>query len=341
MPTTLSIVIPVYNEAPNLEPLHRELCATLGALGKPYEILFVDDGSTDDSFAVLQRLSATDPQVRVIRFRRNFGQTAAFAAGFDYAQGEIIITMDADGQNDPADIPALLEKMRTGDYDVVAGWRVKRQEGFARRFLSRAANRLISNSTQITVHDRGCSLKAFRSEVAKQMRLYGQLHRFLPELAAIVGARVTEVPVHDRARRAGKSKYGAISRTPRVFLDLMTVFFMLTFFTSPMRLFGGAGLISTALGLLTGGYLTAAKLYHGLAGGWAGFQAYQIGSRPMLLLAVLLVIVGIQLLMMGLLGEMLVRVYYESQNKPIYTVREVIPQRNTDERQVVGIPGGG
>ncbi len=323
-PPTLSIVIPVYNEAPNLEPLHAELTAALEALGQPYEILFVDDGSGDGSFEVLKQLSAADAHVRVIRFRRNFGQTAAFAAGFDYAQGEIIITMDADGQNDPADIPALLHKMQAGDYDVVTGWRVERKENFARRFLSKTANRLISNSTQITVHDRGCSLKAFRSEVAKQMRLYGQLHRFLPELAAIVGARVAEVPVNDRARRAGKSKYGAISRTPRVFLDLMTVFFMLTFFTSPMRLFGGAGLISTGLGLLTGGYLALAKIYHGLTGGWAGFQAYQIGSRPMLLLAVLLVIVGIQFLMMGLIGEMLVRVYYESQHKPIYTVREVL-----------------
>ncbi len=320
----LSIVIPVYNEAPNLEPLYAELRAVLDALGRPYEILFVDDGSSDDSFAVLKRLSAADARLRVIRFRRNFGQTAAFAAGFDYAQGEVIITMDADGQNDPADIPALLDKMETGGFDVVTGWRVERKENFARRFLSKAANRLISNSTQITIHDRGCSLKAFRSEVAKQMRLYGQLHRFLPELAAIVGATVAEVPVNDRARRAGKSKYGAISRTPRVFLDLMTVFFMLTFFTSPMRLFGGAGLVSTGLGLLTGGYLALAKIYHGLSGGWAGFQSYRIGSRPLLLLAVLLVIVGIQFLMMGLIGEMLVRVYYESQHKPIYTVREVL-----------------
>lgn len=320
----LSIAIPVYNEAPNLEPLHAELRATLDALGQPYEILFVDDGSSDDSLTVLKRLSAADPHVRVIRFRRNFGQTAAFAAGFDYAQGDIIITMDADGQNDPADIPALLQKMQAGDYDVVTGWRVERKEGLVRRFLSKAANRLISNSTQITVHDRGCSLKAFRREVAKQMRLYGQLHRFLPELAAMVGARVAEVPVNDRARRAGTSKYGAISRTPRVLLDLLTVFFMLTFFTSPMRLFGGAGLITTGLGLVTGGYLALAKLYHGLTGGWAGFQTYQIGNRPLLLLAVLLVIVGIQFLMMGLIGEMLVRVYHESQNKPIYTVREVI-----------------
>ncbi len=320
----LSIAIPVYNEAPNLEPLHAELRTTLDALGQPYEILFVDDGSSDDSLAVLKRLSAADPHVRVIRFRRNFGQTAAFAAGFDYAQGDIIITMDADGQNDPADIPALLQKMQEGDYDVVAGWRVERQEGLVRRFLSKTANRLISNSTQITVHDRGCSLKAFRREVAKQMRLYGQLHRFLPELAAIVGARVAEVPVNDRARHAGSSKYGAISRTPRVLLDLLTVFFMLTFFTSPMRLFGGAGLITTGLGLVTGGYLAVAKLYHGLTGGWDGFRTYQIGNRPLLLLAVLLVIVGIQFLMMGLIGEMLVRVYHESQNKPIYTVREVI-----------------
>jgi len=320
----LSIVIPVYNEAPNLEPLYTELRAVLEALGRPYEILFVDDGSSDDSFTVLKRLSAADARLRVIRFRRNFGQTAAFAAGFDYAQGAIIITMDADGQNDPADIPTLLDKMETGGFDVVTGWRVERKENFARRFLSQTANRLISNSTQITIHDRGCSLKAFRSEVAKQMRLYGQLHRFLPELAAIVGASVAEVPVNDRARRAGKSKYGAISRTPRVFLDLMTVFFMLTFFTSPMRLFGGAGLLSTGLGLLTGGYLALAKIYHGLSGGWAGFQSYRIGSRPLLLLAVLLVIVGIQFLMMGLIGEMLVRVYYESQHKPIYTVREVL-----------------
>jgi glycosyltransferase involved in cell wall biosynthesis len=324
MPIDVSAVIPVYNEEQNLLPLYEQLKAVMQALGLRYEIIFVDDGSTDGSFGVLKDLHAADTCVKVIRFRRNFGQTAAFAAGFDRARGDLIVTLDADGQNDPADIPRLLDKLHEGDYDVVTGWRVSRKEPLARRLLSQAANGIISRITHISIHDRGCSLKVFRTELVKSMRLYGQLHRFLPELASVVGASVAEVPVNDRDREFGRSKYGALSRTPRVILDLITVAFLLGFFASPMRLFGSAGLASSLLGFLIGGGLALVKIYHGITGGWAGFHAYQIGSRPLLLFAVLLILVGVQFLMMGLLGEMVMRTYYEAQDKPTYVVRSVL-----------------
>lgn len=323
-PVVYSLVIPVFNEEENLAPLHAELSTVLDRLGKPYEVLYVDDGSTDRSLSALQELHSRHPEIRVIQFRRNYGQTAAFSAGFDYARGELIITLDADGQNDPADIPRLLEVLQSGDHDIVVGWRVNRRESAARRLLSSAANRLISRSTHITVHDRGCSLKVFRSEVAKNMRLYGQMHRFLPELASVVGASVAEVPVNDRSRKFGKSKYGALTRTPRVLLDMITVFYLLSFFTSPMRFFGSVGLATGGLGFFTGGAMALAKIVAGLTGGWEAFHAYQIGNRPLLLLAGLLVLVGVQFLMMGLLGEMVMRTYYEAQGKPIYFVRKVI-----------------
>jgi glycosyltransferase involved in cell wall biosynthesis len=320
----LSTVVPVYNEAQNLAPLYHELAAVLDGIGKPFEMIFVDDGSRDGSWAELQKLHAADPRVKAIQFRRNFGQTAAFAAGFAHAQGELIVTLDADGQNDPADIPRLLEKLAEDEYDMVVGWRSNRKESFSRRFVSGIANRLISQSSQLSIHDRGCSLKLFRSDVVKSMRLYGQLHRFLPEMASVAGATVAEVPVNDRARKFGKSKYGALSRTPRVILDLFTVFFLLSFFGSPMRFFGYAGLASSALGFSVAGYLALAKIWHGLTGGWAGFQAYEIGNRPLLLLGALLVLVGLQFMMMGLLGEMIMRTYYEAQGKPIYAVRKIL-----------------
>jgi glycosyltransferase involved in cell wall biosynthesis len=323
-PIEISVVIPVFNEQDNLIPLHAELTDVLSQLNKTYEILFIDDGSSDGSFKALQELQLADANVRVIQFRRNFGQTAAFAAGFDYAQGHLIVTMDADGQNDPADIPRLLEEMHAGEFDVVTGWRVNRRESFLRRLLSRSANRLISRSTQVSIHDRGCSLKIFHSDLAKNMRLYGQLHRFLPELASVVGARVAEVPVNDRSRLHGKSKYGALTRTPRVILDMITVFYLLSFFSSPMRFFGSIALVTGTTGVLIGGILALAKIYNGVIGGWEAFHAYQIGNRPLLLLAILLIVLAVQFMMMGLLGEMIMRTYYEAQNKPPYAVRRIL-----------------
>ncbi len=323
-PETLSVVIPVFNEEANLLPLYNELKAVLGNLPVSHEIIFIDDGSTDNSFKVAAEIHANDPCAKVIQFRRNFGQTAAFAAGFDAAQGELILTIDADGQNDPHDIPKLLQAMQAGNYDFVTGWRTNREEPVLRRLFSRAANYLISRSTHLIVHDRGCSLKLFKREVVKNIRLYGQLHRFLPELASAVGVKLAEVPVNDRKRNTGKSKYGSITRTPRVILDLITVTYLLTFFTSPMRLFGSAALFSGLAGFVIAGVLAGEKIYHGIIGGWAGFQAYEIGNRPLLLLAILLIVIGVQLLMMGFLGEMIMRIYYESREKPTYFIRQIL-----------------
>jgi glycosyltransferase involved in cell wall biosynthesis len=319
---TLSIIIPVYNEQNNLIPLYNEIKEVLGKMSLSYEIIFVDDGSTDESFLELSDIHTADKSVKVIQFRRNFGQTAAFAAGFDTAQGELILTIDADGQNDPNDIPKMLSKLQEGDYDFVTGWRVNRKESYIRRILSRAANKIISRSTQIEIHDRGCSLKLFKRDIVKNIRLYGQLHRFLPELASAVGVKIAEIPVNDRTRKSGKSKYGSISRTPRVILDLITVTYLLTFFTSPMRLFGSLALVCTLTGFVIGGILAFTKIYYGIIGGWEGFQSYEIGNRPLLLLAILLVVIGVQLLMMGFLGEMIMRNYYESGDKPIYYIRQ-------------------
>src|SRR4030066_74906 len=321
---SLSIVVPVFNEQNNLHPLYTELTGVLGKLELAYEIIFVDDGSTDNSFQELSNIHAGDKSVRVIQFRRNFGQSAAFAAGFDAARGNLILTLDADGQNDPNDIPKLLDTMREGNYDFVTGWRVNRKESFIRRLLSKVANRIISRSTQLEIHDRGCSLKLFKRDIVKNIRLYGQLHRFLPELASAVGVKIAEIPVNDRMRKSGKSKYGSITRTPRVVLDLITVSYLLTFFTSPMRLFGSLALPFSLSGFIVGGSLAVLKIYHGIIGGWDGFRAYEIGNRPLLLLAILLILIGIQLLMMGLLGEMIMRIYYESRDKPAYHIRQLL-----------------
>ena len=323
----MSIVIPVYNEEQNLRLLYEQLNDILQALGLSYEIIFVDDGSTDGSYEELKKLHADDDHVKVVQFRRNFGQTAAFAAGFDHAWGDLVVTLDADGQNDPADIPRLLDKLNEGDYDIVTGWRVNRQESLARRLVSKVANMIISRVTHISIHDRGCSLKIFKTEIVRNMRLYGQLHRFLPELASTIGAYVAEVPVNDRDRKFGQSKYGSLSRAPRVILDLITVSFLLGFFSSPMRFFGSIALLSGSLGVLIGGGLALTKIYNGLVGGWASFHAYEIGSRPLLLFAFLLILLGVQFLMMGLLGEMIMRTYYEARNKPTYFVRNVLDWR--------------
>ncbi len=309
----ISVVIPLYNEAENIPGLKDELGTVLDGLGLPYEVVIVDDGSRDDSFARLKALHEADPRWRVIRFRRNFGQTAAMAAGFDAARGEIIVTIDADLQNDPNDIPKLLDKMNEG-FDVVSGWRVNRKEPFfSRRLPSMTANRLISRTTGVSLHDYGCTLKAYRSEVAKSVELYGELHRFIPALASSIGITITEVPVNDRARQFGTSKYG-ISRTFRVMLDLLTVSFLLSYGTRPLHVFGGLGLISGAIGSVLLVYLGYIRLVLG----------NDIGNRPLLLLAVLFVILGVQMISMGLLAEMITRAYHESRNKPIYAILEVL-----------------
>jgi glycosyltransferase involved in cell wall biosynthesis len=334
-PTTvtrkLSVVLPIYNEAESLLVVIPEIGAVLRELGCSYEIVAVDDGSSDNSVEVLRQIQENEPNLRIVQFRRNFGQTAAFSAGFDYARGEFIVTLDADGQNDPADIPRLLEVMESGDYDLVNGWRQDRKEPFlTRRLPSMVANGLIAHSSKVRLHDRGCSLKVLRRDLVKQMHLYGDLHRFIPEVASLVGARITEVPVNDRPRPAGQSKYGALSRTPRVLLDLVTISFLLVYVNRPMQFFGAAGLVSSGLGILTLMYLVFAKIIHGIMYGAEGFRTYSIGNSPRLILAVLLTIVGIQFIMMGLLGEIVMRTYHETQNKPIYAVRRVYDGRNTD-----------
>jgi glycosyltransferase involved in cell wall biosynthesis len=320
----LSVIVPVFNEQDNLIPLHKELTDVLHNMEVSYEIIFVDDGSTDNSFDELSKIHEKNKEIRIIQFRRNFGQSAAFAAGFDAAKGELILTIDADGQNDPNDIPKMLFTIREGNYDFVIGWRVNRKESGIRRLLSKTANRIINRSSQLEIHDRGCSLKLFKREIVKNIRLYGQLHRFLPELATAIGVKIVEIPVNDRKRKSGKSKYGSITRTPRVILDLITVAYLLTFFTSPMRLFGSMALVLSLSGVVIAGSLAISKIYHGVIDGWAGFHAYEIGNRPLLLLAILLIVIGVQLLMMGFLGEMIMRIYYESRDKPVYYIRQVL-----------------
>jgi len=313
MDPELTIVIPLYNEVENVDPLHAELSAALDGIGRSYEVIVVDDGSRDGSFECLKAVHAADPRWRIIRFRRNFGQTAGFAAGFSAARGAVVITSDADLQNDPRDIPRLLAKMDEG-FDIVSGWRVHRKEPFfSRRLPSLLANRMISGATGVVLHDYGCSLKAYRSEVVKTLRLYGELHRFIPAVASWMGVTVAEVPVNDRARRFGHSKYG-ITRTFKVLLDLITVRFMLGYSTRPLHIFGWLGLISGGLGLLAGLYLTIVKLVLG----------QNIGNRPLLLLAALLIILGVQMISMGLVAEMVMRTYHEAQNKPIYVIRETL-----------------
>lgn len=311
----LTVVLPIYNEVDNVPLLHQELLPVLEKLHRSFEVICIDDGSTDGSFEALKALRETDKRVRVVRFRRNFGQTAAFAAGFERANGKVVVTMDADLQNDPADIPRLLAKIDEG-YDLVSGWRQKRwQEGWrtvlTRKIPSVVANWLISTTTGVHLHDYGCSLKAYRNEVVKGIRLYGNMHRYIPAIAARFGVTVAEAPVSYRSRKFGRSKSGP-GRILKVVLDLMTVKFLLSYTTQPIQIFGLWGLISLGAGFLIGVYLTIAKLlYH-----------IDLADRPLLLLAVLLVMIGIQLISLGLLGEMVARTYHETQQKPIYTVRE-------------------
>ncbi len=311
----LSIILPIFNEVESISHLLEELVPVLEEIGKSFEIICVDDGSTDGSYEALKTLHKQDKRIRIVRFRRNFGQTAAFAAGFDRASGDIVITMDADLQNDPVDIPKLLAKLDEG-FDVVSGWRVERwQEGalsfITRKLPSATANWLISTGTGVYLHDYGCALKAYRNDVVKGINLYGDLHRFIPAIASYYGVTVAEVPVNYRSRQFGSSKYG-LGRITRVLLDLMTVRFLLSYSTRPIQIFGMMGLLSFMLGVVIGIYLTFLKLFYGTA----------LAERPLLLLAILLVMIGVQFVTMGLLGEMMARTYHESQGKSIYTVRE-------------------
>ena len=313
MAPDLSVVIPLCDEEPNVAELHRELTAALGAWGRSYELLFIDDGSTDGTFPALQALQAGDPRVRVIAFRRNFGQTAAFAAGFAHARGRVIATSDGDLQNDPRDLPMMFDRLHDG-YDIVCGWRRERRDPWlTRRVPSHLANWLISRTTGVRLHDYGCSLKVFRCEVVRSLRLYGEMHRFIPAIASEQGVRIAEVEVRHRPRRFGASKYG-LSRTMRVVLDLFTVKFLLSYATQPIQIFGPPGLLMGAAGVAITGYLGYVRLFGGQG----------IGDRPLLLLGILLVFAGLQFLTLGLLAELQARTYHESQGKPIYAVREIL-----------------
>jgi glycosyltransferase involved in cell wall biosynthesis len=317
----ISVVIPVYNEAENLGDLHRELTASLQSLGQPYEILIVDDGSRDGTLERLLAIEVADPRVRVLRLRRNFGQTAAFSAGFDHARGEVIVTSDGDLQNDPADIPALVAKLDEG-YDMVCGWRRKRHDPVSKKIPSWFANRIISAATGVRLHDYGCSLKAIRAEVVKGLRLYGEMHRFIPAVASWMGVTLAEIPVNHRHRTRGRSKYG-LGRTVRVLIDLFTVKFLLAYGTRPAHLFGLWGLASGGIGFLIMAYLAYIRLFEDTA----------IAGRPLLLLGVLLFVTGLIMVATGLLAEMLVRTYHESQDKPTYVVKELTPAAVPRERE--------
>lgn len=324
MKPDISVVIPICNESPNIPELCRELTATLERWGHSYEILIIDDGSTDDSFDQLAGLQERDDRLRIIRFRRNFGQTAAFAAGFAYARGRLIVTSDGDLQNDPTDIPMMVAKVAEG-YDIVCGWRRHRQDNWLmRRLPSVMANRLISAATGVRLHDYGCSLKVFRAEVVKPLRLYGEMHRFLPAIASEMGVKIAEVVVNHRARRHGRSKYG-LGRTVRVVLDLLTVKFLLSYSTRPLQIFGLVGILMSLLGLGISGWLAYLRLF-----------AYEsIANRPLLLFGILLVFTGVQLVTLGLLAEMQARTYHESQNKPTYAIRDI---RETREELETAAP---
>jgi glycosyltransferase involved in cell wall biosynthesis len=308
----LSVILPVFNEEDNIVELNQEIVDVLDGLELNSEIIYVDDGSSDSTLEKLKSLHQSDTRISVVEFRRNFGQTAAMSAGFDLARGRIIVSMDADRQNDPADIPKLLDKINEG-YDLVAGWRFDRKDGYWLRLLpSKIANKLISYTTDVNLHDYGCSLKAFRSEVAKQLSLYGEMHRFIPAIASWIGVRIAEVKVNHRPRVAGESKYG-ISRTFRVLLDLITVKFLLSYSSRPLQFFGSIGMLSSVLGVLIGLYLTVQKI----------FYSQPISDRPLLLLGILLIFIGLQFITVGLLAELMTRTYHEAQDKPIYNIRNL------------------
>jgi glycosyltransferase involved in cell wall biosynthesis len=309
----LSLFLPVLNEEDNLRPMHEKIRAALDGLGKSAEVIYVDDGSTDKSLAVLKEIALGDGRVRVISLRRNYGQTAAMSAGIDAAKGEILIPMDADLQNDPADIKRLLEKLDEG-YDVVSGWRKNRQDKMvSRKIPSMIANKIISWIGDVPLHDYGCSLKAYRREVLKDVKLYGEMHRFIPIYASWAGARVTEIPVDHHARTMGKSKYG-ISRTIKVIFDLITIKFMAEYHTKPLYVFGAFGMIAFGISFIAGIWALVLKIFYGTS----------FILTPLPIIAIVMLAISVQFFLMGLLAELLVRTYHESQDKAIYAVREKI-----------------
>ena len=309
---TLSIVVPIYNEEESLPFLVNQLLEVLEPMEETFELVLVNDGSSDNSAEVIRKLSFEIPELVGVMLRKNYGQTAAMAAGFDISSGEIVVTLDGDLQNDPKDIPLLVNKIRDG-FDLVSGWRYRRQDAaISRKLPSKIANRLIGKVTGVRLNDYGCSLKAYRKEVLTDMRLYGELHRFLPVLANIEGARITEVKVNHRARQYGSSKYG-IDRTFRVLMDLLTVWFMNRFLTRPMYVFGFGGILAIIGSFITSFYLLTIKLL-----------GEDIGNRPLLIFALLLAVTGVQLFGFGLLGELQIRTYHESQNRPIYRIRDTL-----------------
>jgi glycosyltransferase involved in cell wall biosynthesis len=324
----VSVVVPMRNEADSVAELYKELTAALEAFGRSYEIVAIDDGSTDQTYPLLAALQTRDPRLRVIRFRRNFGQTAAFAAGFAHARGRFIVTSDGDLQNDPRDIPAMIRLAEARDADIVAGWRKDRKDPFVnRRLPSTIANWIISRATGVRLHDYGCSLKVFRSEVVKPLKLYGEMHRFLPAIASEFGVQIEEQVVTHHPRRHGKSNYG-ISRTIRVVLDLLTVKFLISYKTRPVQIFGLLGVGMGFVGALVLAWLAYVKYFHHEG----------IGDRPLLLFGILLIFTGVQLLTLGLLAEMQARTYHESQDKPIYVIRDILETIETP-RELVGAAG--
>ncbi len=311
----LSVILPIYNEEGSIEELYREIKAALAGIdfaSQNYEIIAVNDGSEDKSFEILKRISQDDRSFRVINFRRNYGQTAAISAGIDFARGEILIPLDADLQNDPADIPKFLEKINQG-FDVVSGWRKERKDAFSRRFPSQVANFIISFITKVKLHDYGCTMKAYKRELVKDIRFYGEMHRFMPAYAAWYGAKIGEIVVNHRPRKCGQAKYG-ISRIFRVILDLLTVKFLMAYLTKPMHFFGRAGLILLFLGFLSGIATLMLKFVFGIS----------LSTTQLPLLTVFLIIIGVQFILMGLLAEILIRIYYEPRGKSPYTIKEKI-----------------
>ncbi len=310
----LSLILPIYQEEESIPHLIKEIHQALQKLNLSYEIICVDDGSSDQSFKILAEMAKTDTALVVVQFRRNFGQTAAMQAGLDLARGELVAFMDADMQNDPADIGMMIDTLHQEDADMVVGWRFNRQDTFVNRKLpSVIANYLIAKVTGVKIHDNGCSLKLLRKDLAKNLKLYGDMHRFIPAMASVAGARIKEVKVNHRARQFGQSKYG-ISRTVKVILDLLVIYFILSYQVKPMRIFGLSGLISGFLGLLICSYLTLSKMIYGI----------NLSDRPLLLLGILLIMIGVQLVSMGFLGDMLSRTYHESQGKTPYYIRKKI-----------------
>ncbi len=320
----LSIIVPVYNEQESLRLLYQAVCDSVSPLGLQWELVLIDDGSRDDSPKIEEELALVDPaHVRVIELRRNFGQTAAIAAGIDHSDGDIVVLLDADLQNDPVDIPAMLEKIDEG-YDVVSGWRIKRQDDFSRRLPSQVANRLISWTTGVKLHDYGCTLKAYRREVLTGFRLYGEMHRFIPVYANSYGARITEMPVHHHARRFGKAKYG-LERTFKVVLDLITVKFLNSYANKPIYLFGGAGIVLILVSLAVLLFLCVRRVFFGI----------NVLSSPFFQMSTMIFIMGFQSILMGLIAELLVRTYHESQGKPTYTIRKEIKVTTNNGREPV------